>query len=536
MTTWVAALLVALIATLVCIIASGPERNSIRECVFFGCAGATADEFEAARAVVFEADRRLTDLDVHGAVELARRRVISNDNASAVIEMLLERQHEKLCKRCRVLQASKLLRHVDSAFPVLAERAAFQLRKAEAARLLGHEADAQVAVDAAATLAASEGSTALPLLANAHLMMGDYAEAFRLYRKAHALTRSTGGAGTDIVSTFKLQHDLEQLEHLGLSGPQPAYRAALAALAAMPLATASGSAGRLADPAGRPVLALGNLRPEGVRDQLRAVFNVPHHLPRSNDVWEGNKRALNRAHDFGAYEAAFIAGEVVIIDDFLTPEALAALQTLSTEATVFNAAMPGGYVGAMHRDGWAPAVLAAVAQELEAALPRVLGGHWLRKWWAFKHDSVHAPDGIFAHADEAAVNVNFWVTPDEANLGRDAGGNHDDDDPGPAAPGGLIVYANHPNDADFEAGRGQSYISSADQRVRRQEALGTGQIQRIVPYKANRAVIFSSRKWHATDRHRFAGGLGKHRVNLTLLFGLLAAVQCSREGGGDAIE
>lgn len=489
---------------------SAPDEL-IRECVFFGCTPIDAREFKQARTMVHESDERLASLDVLGVVNLASRRVNGSDTASAVVHMLLERQHDKLCKRCHVAEALRLLEHITEAFPALAARSALQLRKAETSRLLGHEAAAHTAIRAAMSLAASEGENSLPTLADAFLMQGDYAEAFRLYRSAHVRTRAAGGANTDIVSTFKLEHDLAQLEHLGISGPQPAYRAALAALAAMPPAAAA-----LTDPAGRPVLNLGSLRPESVRAQLFAQFNAPHHLPRAYDVWDGDG-TLNRAHDFAAHEVAYLAGDIVVIDDFLSPEALVLLHTLSSEATVFNAAMPGGYIGAMHRDGWAPAVLAAVAHELEAALPAVFAGHSLRKWWAFKHDSRHAPDGIFAHADEAAVNVNFWITPDEANIGARSAD----------AQGGLIVYEHHPDDSAFEAGQAQSYHSSSEERARRHEAVGTGRIQRVVPYKANRAVLFSSRKWHATDRHRFEGGLGKHRVNLTLLFGLLAAVQCA---------
>ena len=38
----------------------------------------------------------------------------------------------------------------------------------------------------------------------------------------------------------------------------------------------------------------------------------------------------------------------------------------------------------------------------------------------FKYDS--SLTGINMHADFAAVNVNFWITPDEANLDPDSGG------------------------------------------------------------------------------------------------------------------
>ena len=48
-------------------------------------------------------------------------------------------------------------------------------------------------------------------------------------------------------------------------------------------------------------------------------------------------------------------------------------------------------------------------------------------FWGFKHDTVRAPHGIKAHADTAAINLNFWVTPDASNRNPDGGG--------------LVVYA-----------------------------------------------------------------------------------------------
>lgn len=47
-------------------------------------------------------------------------------------------------------------------------------------------------------------------------------------------------------------------------------------------------------------------------------------------------------------------------------------------------------------------------------------------------------DGISVHADSASVNLNFWVTPDEANL-----------DP---SSGGLIIYPKAPPNGGSEEG------------------------------------------------------------------------------------
>jgi hypothetical protein len=95
--------------------------------------------------------------------------------------------------------------------------------------------------------------------------------------------------------------------------------------------------------------------------------------------------------------------------------------------------------------------------------------------------------------------VNFWITQDDANL--------------EAGTGGMLVWpALAPPEwrfADFNAdgARIDAFIA---------EHGGTPQ---RVPYRANRAVVFNSSLFHATDRFRFASGYDQRRINITMLFG-----------------
>ena len=57
---------------------------------------------------------------------------------------------------------------------------------------------------------------------------------------------------------------------------------------------------------------------------------------------------------------------------------------------------------------------------MSATFDSIFADHALRYHWAFKYDS--RMDGIGIHADEAAVNVNFWITPDIANRDPESGG------------------------------------------------------------------------------------------------------------------
>lgn len=44
----------------------------------------------------------------------------------------------------------------------------------------------------------------------------------------------------------------------------------------------------------------------------------------------------------------------------------------------------------------------------------------LQNFWSYKYESGEG--GIQCHADDAQVNLNFWVTPDESNTDLSRGG------------------------------------------------------------------------------------------------------------------
>src|SRR5205823_4234874 len=79
----------------------------------------------------------------------------------------------------------------------------------------------------------------------------------------------------------------------------------------------------------------------------------------------------------------------------------------------FDYGNPEGYVGAMLVDGFACPLLLRIAEELPMRLPTLFGEEKLVQAWAFKYESNNT--GIALHADAARLNVNFWITPDEAN-------------------------------------------------------------------------------------------------------------------------
>lgn len=110
--------------------------------------------------------------------------------------------------------------------------------------------------------------------------------------------------------------------------------------------------------------------------------------------------------------------------------------------------------------------------------------------------------GINLHADEAAVNVNIWLSMEGADLQEsDAGG-------------GLVVYTTKPKASwDFK-----SYNTNTE--FVRKELLEPSNFANItVKHQPNRCVIFDSALFHQTDKYRFKKGYENGRINLTLLFG-----------------
>jgi Flp pilus assembly protein TadD len=213
------------------------------------------------------------------------------------------------------------------------------------------------------------------------------------------------------------------------------------------------------------------------------------------------KGALNPALDVAAIEARYNTSqpEIMYVDHLLNDEALAGLRRFCLESTIWKKDYENGYLGAFLGDGFSSPLLLQISEELRLRFPGIFKDHRLRQAWAFKYDSRLR--GLNIHADAAAVNVNFWITPDEANLDPDHGG--------------LVVWDKEaPKEWNF-----REYNNTVmEPKIR--EFLKSSRAQAVtVPYRHNRAVIFNSDLFHETDRIAFEGGYENRRVNITLLYG-----------------
>jgi tetratricopeptide (TPR) repeat protein len=290
------------------------------------------------------------------------------------------------------------------------------------------------------------------------------------------------------VYRSRIKHDLEQIQYLFdrqlLSDEHRPYLQALHRL--------RDELNRLPNPGNRVPIAPHDLAPVAASFN-RLLYRTPSpHLPNG---------ALHPALNVESVESRYLATqpEVTCIDGLLNHEALEALRRFCWESTMWKKDYENGYIGAFLGDGFASPLLLQIAEELRLKFPRIFKQHRLTQAWAFKHDSARR--GLNIHADAAAVNVNFWITPDEANLNQETGG--------------LVVYDKEaPRDWNF-----QEYNSDKNKPKILAWLTQVGAKAVKIPYRANRAVVFNSDLFHETDEIAFKDDYLSRRVNITLLYG-----------------
>ena len=120
----------------------------------------------------------------------------------------------------------------------------------------------------------------------------------------------------------------------------------------------------------------------------------------------------------------------------------------------------------------------------------------LTQAWVYKYESTKA--GVNVHAAPAVVNVNFWITPDHANLNKKTGG--------------LKIWNKlPPKEWGFEE---FNYNSPKIIKMLEAEKI----THETIEYKENRAIIFNSKLFHATDNYNFKDSYEDRRINMTFLY------------------
>ncbi|MEC4889293.1 MAG: tetratricopeptide repeat protein [Nitrospira sp.] len=330
---------------------------------------------------------------------------------------------------------------------------------------------------------------ALYNLGVARIWTGEHDKALALLTRIATAKHDHGRAVTE-TSLFRsrLKHDAEQVRYLMERGLLDA------------------SQQRYVEALDRLTIALAAQHPTKNRCPIEAAALTPIAPSFNQFLYRAScerlaEGALNPALDVPAIESRYLGArpEVTFIDQLLRPEALTALRRFCLESTIWKKDYENGYLGAFLGDGFATPLLLQIAEELRLAFPRIFAQHRLTQAWAFKQDSARR--GLTLHADAAAVNVNFWITPDEANLNPEKGG--------------LVVYDKEaPADWNFAA-----YNSEQNKPKILEWLHHVGAKTIRVPYRANRAVVFNSDLFHETDEITFRDEYPSRRINITLLYG-----------------
>lgn len=352
---------------------------------------------------------------------------------------------------------------------------------------LGHDDKAHHCASMAVEKDPSSGP-ARDVLAKAHVAVGDFDAALADFEAIAGLIREQRQAppGQFSIPAHFALHNIEQLDHILAQ-----YRdeRASARLLDKELISVRRGLTDLIDQAGgeAPWASFSGTHSRIIADP--PYVKVPD---------EKLPRYLNAGVDYGRISNAIAGGrlQAEIIDDFLTPRALDHLQKFCLESTVWRHPYQFGYVGAFPQDGFASVSLFAIAEELSAALGEVFDDYQLAQWWAFVYDAKLP--GTDIHGDDADFSLNLWITPDSANLDPERGG--------------LVVWdKTAPSDWSY------SDYNSGGERVEQFLREENAESQ-IIPYRANRAVLFKGHLFHRTDDFTFAPGFANRRRSVTFLF------------------
>ena len=228
------------------------------------------------------------------------------------------------------------------------------------------------------------------------------------------------------------------------------------------------------------------------------VFISSIHKIKYNKPPKVRENYINKGLNIDKIENEYTSAdpEIVVIDNFLSQEFLEELRIFFRCSNIFKYPYPRGYIGAFLGKGMANRALLEFSTELKNSFKKIFLNYHLSQAWAFKYDSKR--DGIGIHADDARVNVNFWITDDTANKDPESGG--------------MIVWKKMPNiNASFRE------FNSPDAKEKMETDVKNVDFIKV-PYKSNRVVVFNSKLYHVTDEINFKDNYKDRRVNVTFLY------------------
>jgi len=208
--------------------------------------------------------------------------------------------------------------------------------------------------------------------------------------------------------------------------------------------------------------------------------------------------ALNQNQNWQAISDEYNKNKIVVVDNFLNVEYALRLRKfmlfinfyhdIYKDYAALNFLKEGEYL-------WF-GLLENITTEIKEKFDFLKDKNFTRAW-SFIYDNVS--NGVEAHADPAAVNFNFWATPEECLIMKK--GNN-----------GLDVWPVYPpkdwtwHQYNAESRKIEEFIK--DSKV----------ISKSIDYKFNRVTIFDSLFFHKTQPVVSKDGYENKRINYTFLY------------------
>jgi len=188
----------------------------------------------------------------------------------------------------------------------------------------------------------------------------------------------------------------------------------------------------------------------------------------------------------------------IVLDNFLSKEALDKLYSFCLTNSIWSEFdYQNGYIGSFYENGFNSPLIIQISEEIKKRYPNIFKNFELTKAWGFKCNNKMK--GVKIHADYSAINLNFWITPDEANLNKNTGG--------------LLIW-------DKEAPKNWGFKKyNSDDKAIKNYLKKTNPKMKKIRYKSNRAMIFNANLFHASDKCNFKNNYKSKRINITLLYG-----------------
>ena len=231
-------------------------------------------------------------------------------------------------------------------------------------------------------------------------------------------------------------------------------------------------------------------------DTKKDIFKILYNKPPKNI----SRNLLNENNNISLLESKYLNSkpEILVVDNFLNETALSDLQKFCRNANIFKYPYDGGYVASFLSKGLSNEFILQLSEDLRITYKNIFKEFRLTQAWIFKYENQK--EGTNIHADQASINVNFWITPEEGNLNKNKGG--------------LRIWNKlPPENSDF------NYYNSVDNSPGIRKMLKDNNVDNmVIPYKENRAVIFNSQLFHETDDFEFNESYENRRINITFLY------------------